>query len=145
MPQLTYSISSAKLNYSSQTYSVTIDASSGNGHCLNNASKDCLSRPWEGSIPIGMYTIFASEVSAPNPAANLARNLLGDWGSWRVPLHPHANTRAFGRDGFFLHGGNVAGSAGCIDIGGGVFGSNHTELFKSLISTSGVITLRVIK
>lgn len=46
----------------------------------------------------------------------------GDWGAGRVALHPVrildapcGNPRA--RSGFFLHGGLLAGSSGCIDIG----------------------------
>lgn len=48
----------------------------------------------------------------------------GDWGSGRVALHPRGQLRqgqcgdVTTRDGFFLHGGNLSGSSGCIDIGG---------------------------
>jgi hypothetical protein len=47
----------------------------------------------------------------------------GDWGSGRVPLSPVGRVgegpcgNASKRDGFFLHGGLLAGSSGCIDIG----------------------------
>lgn len=47
----------------------------------------------------------------------------GDWGAGRAPLHatrvlrsPHCgNTRR--RSGFYIHGGSLSGSSGCIDIG----------------------------
>jgi hypothetical protein len=48
----------------------------------------------------------------------------GDWGSGRVPLTPIGRVRegpcgnANRRSGFYLHGGLLAGSSGCIDIGG---------------------------
>ena len=48
----------------------------------------------------------------------------GDWGSGRVRLDPKGRRRegpcgdANARTGFFLHGGVLAGSSGCIDIGG---------------------------
>jgi hypothetical protein len=42
-------------------------------------------------------------------------------------LTPNSDTNVFGRSGFFLHGGQFAGSAGCIDIGGGVFGNKQTD------------------
>ncbi|MEU1668402.1 DUF4157 domain-containing protein [Streptomyces sparsogenes] len=48
----------------------------------------------------------------------------GDWGSGRVALHPRGHLRqgpcgdVAKRDGFFLHGGNLSGSSGCIDVGG---------------------------
>lgn len=47
----------------------------------------------------------------------------GDWGSGRVALNPVGRLRegpcgnANRRSGFFLHGGLLAGSSGCIDIG----------------------------
>lgn len=47
----------------------------------------------------------------------------GDWGSGRVPLQPVGKVQegpcgnANKRSGFFLHGGLLAGSSGCIDIG----------------------------
>ena len=44
------------------------------------------------------------------------RNLLGDWGVYRVPLHPFPGTNTYGRENFFLHGGQKPGSAGCIDV-----------------------------
>jgi Domain of unknown function (DUF4157) len=49
----------------------------------------------------------------------------GDWGSGRVALQPRGRLRegpcgnVQRRSGFFLHGGILAGSSGCIDIGGG--------------------------
>jgi len=39
------------------------------------------------------------------------------WGQARVPIHPTDGTNTFNRGGFFLHGGDEIGSAGCIDIG----------------------------
>lgn len=48
----------------------------------------------------------------------------GDWGTGRVALTPQGRLRegpcgnANSRSGFYLHGGILAGSSGCIDIGG---------------------------
>lgn len=48
----------------------------------------------------------------------------GDWGSGRVALQPRGRMRegpcgnANSRSAFYLHGGILAGSSGCIDIGG---------------------------
>jgi len=48
----------------------------------------------------------------------------GDWGTGRVALSPRGRLRqgpcgdVNKRSGFFLHGGILAGSSGCIDIGG---------------------------
>lgn len=48
----------------------------------------------------------------------------GDWGTGRVALNPRGRLRqgpcgdVHKRSGFFLHGGILAGSSGCIDVGG---------------------------
>jgi len=53
------------------------------------------------------------------------RTHTGDWGGGRVALKPKGRVRegpcgnANKRSAFYLHGGILAGSSGCIDIGGG--------------------------
>ena len=42
-----------------------------------------------------------------NPAA---------WGKSRIPIQPLPTTNTFGRHSMYVHGGNVPGSAGCIDL-----------------------------
>lgn len=69
--------------------------------------------PWKGPIPPGDYTLDPNEISE----GGWLRDLTGDWGDYRAPLHPNDGTNTFDRDGFFLHGGDVPGSAGCIDVG----------------------------
>jgi len=44
-----------------------------------------------------------------------------------MPLNPNNGTQTHGRSGFFLHGGQFPGSAGCIDIGGGLHGDENTN------------------
>jgi hypothetical protein len=52
-----------------------------------------------------------------------------------VPLTPNPGTNTRGRSGFFMHGGKLPGSAGCIDFGGGVFGSDATnQLLRDLLA-----------
>nr|QNO51016.1 hypothetical protein EDLMLJLI_00009 [Methanosarcinales archaeon ANME-1 ERB6] len=73
----------------------------------------------------------------------------GDWGSGRVPLHPVSGTirpspvpacgNTARRRGFYLHGGIMPGSSGCIDIGNDAF-SNLVEL---LLGYRGLLTMRV--
>lgn len=38
------------------------------------------------------------------------------WGDYAWSIHPDIGTDTRGRDGFFIHGGDVPGSAGCIDM-----------------------------
>ena len=81
----------------------------------------------EGPIPPGRYTLNKDNVTNPNRVGDILRNTQGDWGDWRVPLVPDRRTRTYGRSGFFLHGGSLPGSAGCIDIGGGLTGNALTD------------------
>ena len=103
----------------------TLPASSGAPNC------DCdETTPNKGPIPRGRYTAISRDLSNPPWFKDIARNLPGlgaDWGDWRVRLRPGPETETFGRSGFFLHGGSIRGSAGCIDAGGGVFGSKLTD------------------
>lgn len=99
----------------------------------------------QGPIPAGRYRLFASDVSNPSFFGDISRRMRGDWGDWRVRLYPESNTETYGRSGFFLHGGDQPGSAGCIDIGGGVTGSAMTDrLLRDIMPDSnGVIRVRV--
>lgn len=48
------------------------------------------------------------------------------WGTQRVELTADPATNTYGRGGFFIHGGAVPGSAGCVDLcglAGGFFGA----------------------
>ncbi len=72
---------------------------------------------WSGPIPKGRYLIYPEEFSGGPGLQTTIRDFFGNWGTWRIPLHPVpglANT--YGRGGFFFHGGEHPGSAGCINI-----------------------------
>jgi len=38
------------------------------------------------------------------------------WGNHRISIQPTQGTNTFGRGGFYIHGGNIPGSHGCIDL-----------------------------
>ncbi len=69
-----------------------------------------------GPIPRGRYLVYPEEFSGGPGLRTTIRNFLGNWGTWRVPLHPIIGTNTYGRDGFFFHGGERPGSAGCINL-----------------------------
>ncbi|REL27046.1 DUF2778 domain-containing protein [Thalassotalea euphylliae] len=141
--KMIFSIEARKLYVQSSTFSGTYPATSGRGECRNNNSKSCQKAEWQGPIPVGNYIIRSSDLSDPGIIGDLARNTRGDWGDWRVRLIPATGTQTYGRKGFFLHGGSKSGSAGCIDIGGGISGSRETNLIKSMIMASGTVQLEV--
>lgn len=62
------------------------------------------------------------------------RNWVGDWGYYRVKLHPQKlmyPNRDGHRSEFFLHGGKNLGSADCIDVG-----NQDVELFSLIEKTN---------
>lgn len=127
LASLVFSISDGKLTvFPDHGRPFSIDASSGNDDCRNDP--DCVRRSNVGPIPPGHYVLFSGQISG-NIFYNIARLIirLQDWGSFRVTLLPEFNTETFGRRGFFLHGGIRLGSAGCIDVGGGLFGNEATK------------------
>lgn len=136
--KLVFSIGRARLNLITPCLSLSVKATSGRGSCLNNSSLTCQMKAFEGPLPVGNYYIDPKEISDPNIVGDLLRKVSGDWGDWRVRLHPLAGSKRHGRDNFFLHGGSLPGSAGCIDIGGGLIGSPITDKILSYISSSQV-------
>jgi hypothetical protein len=124
-----------------------INATSGRGKCENKP--ECERRENEGPIPRGSYYIDPTQIDNPPLLDDLRRNFRtprsrggGDWGDWRVRIYPYPGTQRFGRTGFYLHGGYFDGSAGCIDIGGGIFGDDRL-LDDLLRDPDGRIPLRV--
>jgi hypothetical protein len=114
----------------------TLRATSGRPGYINDPTKTDLAM--HGAIPVGSYFMLPSELDDPDPWYDVVRNeFLGDWGDWRISLHPELESNTFGRHGFFLHGGARPGSAGCIDIGGGVSGNAQTDFLKEFIRNHG--------
>lgn len=94
----------------------------------------------KGPIPEGSYAIDPSQIkerSLWSRAASLI-GLRADWGQFLVPLQVNPGTNTFGRDSFYLHGGFIPGSAGCIDVG-----KYDSSLFQMLQNHSGPIKVEV--
>lgn len=70
--------------------------------------------PNAGPIPEGTYWINPDEIWTLR-WYNFWTPQDG-WGEYRVTIRPRTATVTHGRGGFFIHGGKVAGSAGCIDL-----------------------------
>ena len=82
----------------------------------------------EGPIPAGRYWIQPSQMWT-NHWYNLAPRAA--WGNHRITIHVFPGTDTYGRGGFFIHGGTHAGSAGCINLHGGM-----EDLFRTLKATT---------
>lgn len=70
--------------------------------------------PDRGPIPEGEYWLRPSELQ--ENAWYRLRNARTAWGNFWIPIHPYPSTNTYKRGGFFIHGGQTPGSAGCIDL-----------------------------
>ncbi|MCK6422012.1 MAG: DUF2778 domain-containing protein [Aquabacterium sp.] len=71
---------------------------------------------FQGPIPEGAYWIQPSQLWRNNWAKSMLRTPRSAWGNYRLAIHPYPTTVTHGRGGFFIHGGSIPGSAGCIDL-----------------------------
>jgi hypothetical protein len=112
-----------------------------------------------GAIPEGVFTFqrsemvtFTAEEQAKVALAGESeyvdpggKPVHGDWGAARAPLHPVSLVPSkfcgstAGRSGFYLHGGVMPGSSGCIDIGNDAI----TKVVDSLAGYTGSVRLTV--
>ncbi|HUQ56602.1 hypothetical protein [Lentzea sp.] len=112
-----------------------------------------------GPIPEGTFRFRAAEFGLFDPAEQVrmigggsftdpfgAALHGGDWGAGRAPLHPvHVVPASRGcgntgrRSGFYLHGGSLSGSSGCIDVGN----DGITQLLRHLTGYTHDITVTV--
>jgi hypothetical protein len=82
----------------------------------------------DGPIPEGKYWI------QPVQLDNLWFTSDG-WGASRITIHPRPATITHGRGGFFVHGGKVFGSAGCIDLAYGM--PSFSNVLQKVAPSSG--------
>jgi hypothetical protein len=66
-----------------------------------------------GPIPAGEYWINFEELWENSWYRRGSRSA---WGNYRLTIHVFPGTVTHDRGGFFIHGGAVPGSAGCIDL-----------------------------
>jgi hypothetical protein len=69
-----------------------------------------------GPIPAGTYWIDPRQMKDMALNNLFSEGSARGWGSHRITIHPFDDTHTFGRGGFFIHGGTIPGSAGCIDL-----------------------------
>jgi hypothetical protein len=89
-----------------------------------------------GPIPEGLYSITTDDFQRRQDKSSLYQFLFyhgfpktfsdESWGPYRWGVKPE-QAETYGRDGFTIHGGWEWGSAGCIDLTGGI--DDFTKLF----------------
>ena len=87
-----------------------------------------------GPIPAGVYVARKKDLQNRDDYGPIKKYTSwpgGErgWGKHRVWLEPSKETDTFGRGGFSIHGGDVPGSAGCIDLTSGM--PRFAEWFKN--------------
>jgi len=120
-------------------FKYSLPATAGDGACMNNP--DCADQNDKGPIPSGLYEIIPSELNDLSVLKTIKRLISGDgdWGDFSVPIHKSPGSQCVvgcDRGGFYIHGGVKIGSAGCIDIGGGISGDATTNRLKNDIKNS---------
>jgi hypothetical protein len=75
-----------------------------------------------GEVPeIGAWEAFWLKISGQltddnqDFHVNTLKSRIG-WGNHRLPITPQAGTNTYGRGSFYIHGGSLEGSHGCIDL-----------------------------
>ncbi|MGQ0528077.1 MAG: L,D-transpeptidase [Alphaproteobacteria bacterium] len=104
----------------------------------------------KGPIPEGEWVVKQSRyqyikdlttwerIKSATPWTGTWRGLETSWGEDRIELESMPNANARGRSGFFIHGGSLPGSAGCIDL------TNEMPKFADKFKKSGKdLTLKV--
>jgi hypothetical protein len=78
-----------------------------------NYSRAAQRASFSGPIPEGEYWINPDELWTNRW---YKRGSDDAWGKYRITIHAFPATATYQRGGFFIHGGKVPGSAGCIDL-----------------------------
>jgi len=86
----------------------------------------------QGPIPEGSYWISPADIWENNAIKNLLVSSRSAWGDYRITIRVSPGTQTHARGGFFIHGGDIPGSAGCIDLT-----SSMNQFIKDLKSLLG--------
>lgn len=86
--------------------------------------------------------VYDAEVSKigdnHNFNAGTAQDMIA-WGNYRMAIIKKSGTETFGRGSFYLHGGGLAGSIGCIDLVDRI--DDFVATYKSHLSRTGTKTI----
>lgn len=100
----------------------------------------------KGPLPEGAYDLRRSQVQNydDSSAMDRVKGLFGggkwpggtrSWDKHRIWLDPEKDTQTYGRSGFSVHGGSEFGSAGCIDLAGGI--ESFMQDYNKITSETG--------
>ena len=107
-----------------KVYTYTADSGKPNELGRFSYSKERQKTPYKGPIPEGEYWINPKEFWENAWYKSASESA---WGSHRITIHPYPKSKTYGRGGFFIHGGDIPGSAGCIDLT-----TNISQFYKDI-------------
>jgi hypothetical protein len=64
------------------------------------------------------------------------------WGNYRMPISPKNGTNTYGRGNFYLHGGGIAGSIGCIDLVDQI--DDFVSVYKDYLNRTGAKYIDIV-
>ena len=70
----------------------------------------------QGPIPEGHYWISPADIWENNLIKSFLVSSRSAWGDYRITIRVRPGTQTYTRGGFFIHGGDIPGSAVCIDL-----------------------------
>lgn len=93
-------------------------------------TKEAQKGSFTGPIPEGVYWINPDQLWTNRWYKFTSEDA---WGKYRITIHPFTTTATYKRGGFFIHGGKVLGSAGCIDL------TSNIDTFVNDLQKEGAI------
>jgi len=93
-------------------------------------NKEAQKGSFTGPIPEGVYWINPDQLWTNRWYKSASEDA---WGEYRMTIHPFTTTETYKRGGFFIHGGKVLGSAGCIDL------TSNIDTFVNDLQKEGAI------
>lgn len=118
------------------------EARSGNEKYFNDFSIEAQKTKNAGPIPEGLYIVAQDALEKRSSPRGWILRFFSSrweynpvaWGEYRIFLKPESGTNTYGRDGFFIHGGEFFGSNGCIDLAGNMatFAERFEEYEKDM-------------
>jgi peptidoglycan hydrolase-like protein with peptidoglycan-binding domain len=98
-----------------------------------NALKTLGDKSWEQ-----IYKMYDDDFNKRGDAHDFNNGSVQDqiaWGNFRLPIAKKGGTETFGRGSFYLHGGGIAGSIGCIDLVDKI--DDFVEYYRRYLSKTG--------
>lgn len=127
---LTFNGKTLAMTGGSKTYSYPAASGKPDKGGAFSYTKEAQIAGFSGPIPEGIYWINPDELWVNRW---YKRGSEASWGKYRITIHPFTTTETYQRGGFFIHGGKVLDSIGCIDL------TSHIDAFVADLQVEGAM------